>query len=71
VHRFDEIIEGRTFHIEVAPVDRDRWRAHVVRIPGIPSAMMPFYGTTPDEAAKQLSRWLALALRTARSGPGA
>lgn len=23
--------------------------------------MMPFYGTTPDEAAKQLTKWLRLA----------
>jgi len=23
--------------------------------------MMPFYGTTPDEAAKQLTKWLQLA----------
>jgi hypothetical protein len=23
--------------------------------------MMPFYGTTPDEAARHLTKWLALA----------
>jgi hypothetical protein len=25
--------------------------------------MMPFYGQTPDEAARQLTNWLALAYR--------
>jgi hypothetical protein len=25
--------------------------------------MMPFYGQTPDEAARQLSQWLVLAHR--------
>lgn len=27
----------------------------------MPTAMMPFYGRTPDEAARQLAEWLALA----------
>ena len=31
------------------------------RGPGMPTAMMPFYGQTPDEAARQLLQWLALA----------
>jgi hypothetical protein len=70
VHRFDEIIEGRTYHIEVAPVGRDRWRAHIVRAPGVPTAMMPFYGSTPDDAARQLSDWLTLAHRRAASTTG-
>jgi hypothetical protein len=30
-------------------------------MPGMPTAMMPFYGQTPDEAATQLTRWLTLA----------
>jgi hypothetical protein len=71
VHHFDEVIEGRTYHIEVSRIEHDRWRAHIVRAPGVPTAMMPFYGTTPDEAARQLSDWLTLAHRTARSTPGA
>lgn len=70
MHHFDETIEGRRYHIEVAQVGRGRWRAHIMRAPGVPAAMMPFYGHTPDEAARQLSQWLALAHRTARS-PGA
>jgi hypothetical protein len=68
VHHIDEVIEGRTYHIEVSRVASDRWRAHIARAPGVPTAMMPFYGTTPDEAARLLSNWLALAHRTARGG---
>ena len=60
VHRFEETIGGRAYHIEVTPVS-DRWRAQLRRGPGIPTAMMPFYGQTPDEAARQLSQWLLLA----------
>ncbi len=59
-HRFEEHIAGRTYHIEVRPVSQERWRAQIARLPGMPTSMMPFYGTTPEEAAGQLSRWLAL-----------
>jgi hypothetical protein len=31
----------------------------------MPTALMPFYGTTADEAARQLCAWLARANRTA------
>ena len=60
VHRFEETIGGRTYQIEVMPVS-DRWRAQIRRTPGMPTALMPFYGQTPDEAARQLSQWLLLA----------
>lgn len=59
-YRFEEIIGGRTYHIEVRPVN-NRWRAQICRIPGVPTALMPFYGETPDDAARQLSQWLMLA----------
>jgi hypothetical protein len=62
VHRFEETIGGRTYQIEVTPVS-NRWRAQIQRIPGMPTALMPFYGQTPDEAARQLSQWLMLANR--------
>jgi hypothetical protein len=62
VHRFEETIGGRTYQIEVTPVS-NRWRAQIRRIPGMPTALMPFYGQTPDEAARQLSDWLMLAHR--------
>lgn len=65
LHRFDTIIAGREYLIEVARVTEDRWRAQLVRIPGLPSALMPFYGATPDEAAAQLSEWLTRAHRNA------
>ncbi|MGE3578410.1 MAG: hypothetical protein AB7I25_08115 [Vicinamibacterales bacterium] len=56
------MIGGRTVRIEVSPVTGNpvRWRAQLQRTAGGPSAMMPFYGRTPDEAAQSLSRWLAL-----------
>ena len=62
IHRFAETIGGRTYEIEVTLVGT-RWRAQIRRIPGVPTALMPFYGQTPDEAAKQLSNWLTLANR--------
>lgn len=46
--------------IEVQAISQSRWRAQIARLPGMPTSMMPFYGTTPEEAAAQLSRWLAL-----------
>jgi hypothetical protein len=66
VHRFEETIGGRAYHIEVMPVS-NRWRAQLQRTPGVPTAMMPFYGTTPAEAAHQLTQWLMLAHRRATS----
>jgi hypothetical protein len=68
VHCFAETIDGRTYHIEVAKVARDRWRAHLARVPGVPAAMMPFYGPTPDAAAQLLTEWLIRAHQTVR-GP--
>ena len=62
VHRFEETIGGRAYHIEVTPVS-NRWRAQLKRTPGMPTAMMPFYGQTPDEAALHLTQWLTLAHR--------
>jgi IS1 family transposase len=71
VHRFEECIAGRVYLIEVAAVATDRWRAYIVRLPGVPAALMPFYGTTPAEAASLLCDWLtrahARALNTAGS----
>lgn len=63
VQRFEETINGRAYHIEVARVAADKWRAHLVRVHGGPTALMPFYGPTPDAAAGQLTRWLSLANR--------
>lgn len=60
VHRFEEIINGRSYRIEVSSVAAGQWRAQIVRVPGGSTALMPFYGKTPDEAAKHLSRWLSI-----------
>jgi hypothetical protein len=69
LHRYQESIAGRSYLIEVAPVTRDRWRAYIVRLPGMPTALMPFYGRTPDEAARHLSEWLTRAHARAAGPP--
>jgi hypothetical protein len=68
VQRFHEVIAGIQYQIEVAAVAKDRWRAYIVRIPGVPTALMPFYGPTPREAADLLSQWLARAHERAALG---
>ncbi len=60
-HHFEESIGGRLYLIEASPVGADRWRACIMRVPGVPTALMPFYGATPDEAVRQLSAWLTRA----------
>jgi hypothetical protein len=60
VHRFEETINGREYRIEVSAVGRNTFRAQIARAPGGSRAMMPFYGSTPDEAVGHLSQWLAL-----------
>jgi hypothetical protein len=67
VQRFQEIINGRQYRIEVSSVGLGRWRAEIARIPGGSAATMPFYGRTPVEAAAQLSRWLTIAHGQARN----
>ncbi len=53
------------YRIEAALVDREKrekcWRARIVRTRGVPTALMPFYGPTADEAARNLFDWLARA----------
>jgi hypothetical protein len=71
LHRFEESIGGRSYLIEVANVSKDRWRAYIVRIPGVPTALMPFYGATPAEAAHLLSEWLTRAHERAAKPAGA
>ena len=61
VQRFEESIAGRAYLIEVAFVDLNRWRANIVKAPGVPTALMPFYGHTPEKAASLLCEWLTRA----------
>jgi len=68
VHRFEELIAGHPYLIEVSPVADDRWRAYIVKLPGIPTALMPFYGATPDAAATLLRQWLTRAHERATAG---
>jgi len=57
VHCFEETIGERAFEIEVTDAG-NRWRAQLRRRPGIPTAMMPFYGASPAEAAHRLIDWM-------------
>jgi hypothetical protein len=57
--RYEETINGREYRIEVSAVG-NQFRAQIARAPGGSRAMMPFYGQTPDEAVRLLSRWLVL-----------
>jgi hypothetical protein len=57
---FKQTIHGRSYVIEVRAVGQDRWRAHLARR-GPTTALMPFYGATPEEAAGQLAGWLTRA----------
>lgn len=70
VHRFEEFIAGRPYLIEVAAVSKDRWRAYIVRVPGVPTALMPFYGPTPVDAARLLCDWLTRAHARASNAAG-
>jgi hypothetical protein len=63
--RFKEQINGRDYRIEVAPVGAHRWRAQVITAYGGPTALMPFYGTTPELAASELTAYLARVHRKA------
>jgi hypothetical protein len=60
LHRFTENIAGRSYEIEVLPVGTE-WRAQLRRRPGAQTALMPFYGATPPEAARRLADWLTQA----------
>jgi hypothetical protein len=61
--RFQDTINGRPVVIEVSAVGRDRWRAQIARMPGGRTALMPFYGATPAQAAENLTGWLVRASR--------
>jgi hypothetical protein len=71
VHCFEEFIGERAFVIEVTDAG-NRWRAQLRRRPGVPTAMMPFYGASPAEAAHRLMDWMRRAherqLAVARHG---
>ena len=64
VHRIEQSINGRLYQIEAMLVDPERWRAYLVSVPGGSTALMPFYGTTPEQAVQQLTDWLTLAHQT-------
>jgi hypothetical protein len=70
VHRFEESIAGHPYLIEVVLISKDRWRAYIVRLPGVTTALMPFYGATPIDAARGLREWLTRAHARASTAAG-
>ena len=66
VIRINETINGRPYVIEVLSVGLNQWRAQLDRR-GATTALMPFYGSTPAEAAQLLARWLARAAKVSTS----
>lgn len=56
---FQQEINGREYRIEVSPVTTGRWRAEVVTRYGGPTALMPFYGASPEAAREGLTTWLS------------
>ncbi len=58
--KIHETIHGRAYVFEVVSVSQDRWRAQIARR-GATTALMPFYGATPVEAARLLAGWLTRA----------
>lgn len=56
--RINETIHGRSYVIELQLVGVNQWRAQLARREAT-TALMPFYGPTPDEAARLLTRWLS------------
>ncbi|MEO7191314.1 MAG: hypothetical protein ABI051_09675 [Vicinamibacterales bacterium] len=62
--RIIEVINGRPYVIEASLVARDRWRAQL-SVRGGATALMPFYGSTAEEAAQRLTLWLTRANRLA------
>lgn len=58
--RINETINGRPYVIELQAVGVNQWRAQLARREAT-TALMPFYGPTPDDAVGLLRRWLAKA----------
>ncbi len=56
---FRQTIHGRDYRIEVSLVAQGRWRAEVVTPYGGPTALMPFYDSSPDGARDGLTAWLS------------
>jgi hypothetical protein len=62
-------VNGRVYRIEVGRSGH-QWRARVLNAHGGPTAMMPFYGASADEAAQSLVKWLSRAHKSAAESLG-
>jgi hypothetical protein len=63
-HRIVQQINGRDYRIEVTQLTSHRWRAQVLNAYGGPTALMPFYDATANEALSRLTDWLSRAHRS-------
>jgi hypothetical protein len=63
-HQFVQQINGRDYRIEVTQLTPLRWRAQVLNAHGGPTALMPFYDATLDDALGRLTEWLSRAHRS-------
>jgi hypothetical protein len=64
--RINETINGRPYVIELQRVGIQQWRAQLARREAT-TALMPFYGPTPEAAADLLTRWLRRAGKIAET----
>ena len=64
--QFKQTINGCPYVIEATLVDPDRWRAYLISGAGGPTALMPFYGATPEQAVRHLTDWLRLVHKASR-----
>jgi len=62
--RFVHQIDGRDYRIEVTQLATTQWRARVLNAYGGPTALMPFYDATADQAVGRLTEWLSRACRS-------
>ena len=63
--RLVQQIDGRDYRIEVTQLTTERWRAQILNAYGGPTALMPFYDATADQAVGRLTEWLSRAHRSA------
>ena len=68
--RRQETINGRPYIVEVQLVGVNQGRAQRARREAT-TALMPFYGATPDAAAERLTRWLSRAGKATETEPTA
>ena len=62
-----DLIVGADASAPIGLLGARRWRAQVLSAYGGPTALMPFYDDTPDDAVTRLSDWLSRVHRSAKT----